>query len=1003
MKQHIFKIIILCFTLFFSIPPAHAATDWKPLPGLTQNSGADTVNVRADALNDSALILEYALPTPQFVADGDAELLVAGNAPLEGDPGEPLLPVIPATIALPAGHTLGSVQATLGTRIDLPGTHTLQHAQESFPLMDSFTPSDTAQDAGIYLSDAAYPADRYEVVGVQRGCGVALGIIKLHPVIYKPASGQVSYYETITLTIETEPAPNLNDQVRYRASRWSDMANTVDNPETLASYSENTDNLDASGICDPSDDYRYVLVTSQAIKDANTDPTVHDLIAHRKSQGMTAVIVTIEDILAEYDGVDNAEKLRNFIIDAYNNWGTDFVLLGGDTNVLPYRALRADAGFTKDNLPSDLYFQCLDGSFNEDGDNLWGEPEDGPDGKDVDLFSEVYIGRASAEDAEEMSNFVYKTLRFETQPADYQKNVLLVAELLWSSSNTYGKPYMEEIRLGASTHGYTTKGFAQDPSYIVDILYDKDAEWSKSDIIAKLNTDAYGIVNHLGHSNYDYVMRFYNSDVAKLTNKNPFFAYSQGCIPGNFEKDCIAERLTTSSRTGAVAVVYNSRYGFGKHKSTDGGSQRYNREFWDAYFGEGLRHLGAMNADSHEDNAWRIDEKYMRWCYYESNLLGDPATQLGGGGTEKRQTFVIANKGEADLTVANLSVTGTSAADFALKNDGCSGKTVAPGGQCAVDVVFDPSEKGEKTAFLSIPSNDPDTPDQTISLTGTAEGIEFGTVTGRLATTVAGQETPLAGAVVRIPGTNLSAVTDANGNYTIENAPAGTRVLEASSDHFSPVSFGALVLDAPDQISNAEEILLTDARNMVDCADEVAASVEEAVLTERARWDIYGDNKKGLPEAVDALRNASKKRSIARSPVPRAAGSVAGKVVTTISGVETPVPGAAVSVVGHGALATTDASGAYALSGVPTGQQTLVAESDYFSAVQLQINVSEGANTAPDAVLTTAKDAVNCDQTVAEAVDDAVKAERSRWDADGDNQKGLADAIEDLKVVTGIP
>ena len=62
--------------------------------------------------------------------------------------------------------------------------------------------------------------------------------------------------------------------------------------------------------------------------------------------------------------------------------------------------------------------------------------------------------------------------------------------------------------------------------------------------------------------------------------------------------------------------------------STDGPSQRPNRQFWDALFGEGLDQLGVMNADSHEDVLWGISEAYIRWVIYETNLFGDPAAKM---------------------------------------------------------------------------------------------------------------------------------------------------------------------------------------------------------------------------------------------------------------------------------------------------------------------------------------------------------------------------------------
>jgi hypothetical protein len=76
----------------------------------------------------------------------------------------------------------------------------------------------------------------------------------------------------------------------------------------------------------------------------------------------------------------------------------------------------------------------------------------------------------------------------------------------------------------------------------------------------------------------------------------------------------------------------NARYGWGSNYSTDGPSNRYNREFWDAIFSpsDGYTQLGPANHDSKEDNLYRIDESCMRWCYYEIHLFGDPTVSFRG-------------------------------------------------------------------------------------------------------------------------------------------------------------------------------------------------------------------------------------------------------------------------------------------------------------------------------------------------------------------------------------
>jgi len=76
----------------------------------------------------------------------------------------------------------------------------------------------------------------------------------------------------------------------------------------------------------------------------------------------------------------------------------------------------------------------------------------------------------------------------------------------------------------------------------------------------------------------------------------------------------------------------NSRYGWYYPGSTDGPSQYYDRQFWDAIFGEGITSIGKANQDSKEDNigylgGYGVDD-YKKWSYYALNLLGDPELEI---------------------------------------------------------------------------------------------------------------------------------------------------------------------------------------------------------------------------------------------------------------------------------------------------------------------------------------------------------------------------------------
>jgi hypothetical protein len=83
------------------------------------------------------------------------------------------------------------------------------------------------------------------------------------------------------------------------------------------------------------------------------------------------------------------------------------------------------------------------------------------------------------------------------------------------------------------------------------------------------------------------------------------------------------------------------------------------------------------------------------------------------------QTFTIQNTGSANLTVGTVTITGTDASQFAKSGDSVSGQTIAAGASKTLTVTFDPSAVGAKTASMSIPSNDPDSPALNVNLTGT--------------------------------------------------------------------------------------------------------------------------------------------------------------------------------------------------------------------------------------------------------------------------------------------
>lgn len=510
----------------------------------------------------------------------------------------------------------------------------------------------------IYGSNSLFPGKDYEVVTIQKFRGYNIAVLQLYPVQYNPVEGTLIYTTSMELQISTKEMQAAdNENFRGLQKDIDAVSEKVDNSVTVSTYPGPF----------PSHTYEYVIITNEELKNYDGEFSFQELADEYTALGLNSIIVTVEEIYAGVhfpaDGIDDQQKIRNFIRNAYNTWHTEYVLLGGDDDIVPARNLYYGyaQGYGHISGPSDIYYSCLDGPYNGDGDDVWGEPRDGENGGDVDLYAEVFVGRAPVGSNSEIYNFVKKTIAYmytywgdSGEPhTEYLNKALWLGEYLFGSilsqscPNTWGKEYKDEMIGGSDANGYSTVGVpvGGPEGFDVDTLYDKEwiengwpevkvegghlvGGWSKTDLINKMNDNVH-IINHLGHGNVGYAMKMTSDDVSALTNTEYSFVYSQTCLAGSFGVgDCFAEEITVKTDNGAFASIMNSRFGWGQPGGTNGPSQHFDREFWDAIYGENITALGKANADSKEDNLYRIQGDRIRWCYYTLNLFGDPALRI---------------------------------------------------------------------------------------------------------------------------------------------------------------------------------------------------------------------------------------------------------------------------------------------------------------------------------------------------------------------------------------
>ena len=321
----------------------------------------------------------------------------------------------------------------------------------------------------------------------------------------------------------------------------------VDNPAEALTYPLRADSRGG---------FDMLIITTSSLA-SSFEP----LKAYHDARGVATEIRTT----AEIGGSDPA-TVRDYITSSYQNDGISYVIIGADDDLIPAPNLWVQAysgGDIETAMPGDVYFGCLDGNWNSDGDTYWGEPNDGPGGSDVDLVAEVYVGRACGGNATEITRFVNKTIWYLDGGHTQTNKVLLVGEYLgFGGPAEYAANMMEQLIDGSSADGYTTVGIPSS-EYDVDELFERDMSWSQADLRNRINAGIH-ILNHLGHGSPDYAMKLYNSDIPSLTNTDLCLVYSQTCLAGHFDgQDCWAEYMNIKTDHGAFAVVMNARLRLG--------------------------------------------------------------------------------------------------------------------------------------------------------------------------------------------------------------------------------------------------------------------------------------------------------------------------------------------------------------------------------------------------------------------------------------------------------
>ena len=531
-----------------------------------------------------------------------------------GETGKATLPLQTVSLLLPMNTDAQTINVEYFDFVEMPGTYNLLPSQEARPL-SSTEPLVFQRDEAFYASEEVYPAQAVSKVNTQYLNGFTIATAQFTPVRYVPATGKVSYAKTVKVSVETAASRTdrsnllwMTPEIQARVERLAQ------NPEAVQQYKSRARSIGG---------YELLVVTPQ-----DYVQLFDEYVAFYEARGLRTHVTALEEILASFDGRDNAERLRNYIYQEYQNEGIQMVLLGGDAGLVPWRGLYCYVSDENvDNLPADMYFACFDTNWDENDNGVWGEI-----GED-DLMPEIGVGRMPFNNESQFNNMMHKTLEYQSNPVLGEfRDVVFGAEHL--GDGYYGSTDLNNLIGGSSEFDYTTVGIPED--YNFHKVYEtSNFKWSGKVFRDAINQYGGQYVHHVGHANTDYVAGWYvnstnDASFAQLdgVTHNYNFFHSHGCICGDFTHTCILERMVNIS-TGFVATTGNSRYGWYQPWG-DGMATHLHREFVDAYYHDRLPYIGTafvvmkIMTAPYVSSPWG-DNGALRWNMYDINILGDVA------------------------------------------------------------------------------------------------------------------------------------------------------------------------------------------------------------------------------------------------------------------------------------------------------------------------------------------------------------------------------------------
>lgn len=630
--------------------------------------------------------------------------------------GSPKIPYCVKSFVIPNNAKTPEVKITVTSRRLIGEDLLITPAQNPIPIGGEYV-GWTGPNNEVYNSSKPFPGQYAEIISDRRDFGYRIVSIKFCPIEYIPLERKL-YLCEFSFSLEY----SVDKMVSYASPTPKKQSNRLSllDREYVRSIVDNYDMIDipkqfiSSDV--PSEEVvvpEYLIITNESLKN-----TFQILADWKTKKGVPTIIETVESIVKKYRGADTQERIRNYLTDIESVYGSMYVLLGGDTNIIPVRVKKSRSSTDKGLYAVDYYYACAgNGNWRTDGNGLFIN-----DFGDNAFELTFKLGRAPVENMEESEIFVNKVINYEKcfgiEDTRYYNNSLVVdafisngqcnsylvfddaKDSLVSNYDNYRNNIREDAKSWFLFDDYLGRGSDRCMYYnaweriicYVDTINNKDyydpvpggtcapgnEELSSAGFINALNNGGnsnYGhfhFVYHMDHSSPDAMgasskmknQSISRSDVDHLSNGNySQIVMSSGCTPADITKDCIAEHFLNNPNGGAVAFIGNTDIGwsdeYGQYKQFCNELYRKTPSLTDRY------DLSYLHIMANTDNKSPVN---LSNC--SLHLFGDPEMQVWTGVPQDLHVSITPNSiknGNATVSVTIDNLPNTQLATVCLR------------------------------------------------------------------------------------------------------------------------------------------------------------------------------------------------------------------------------------------------------------------------------------------------------------------------------------------------